>query len=122
MKTLLAVLLLVSFPVLAQQAGTVTFGAPTTGGAPTGYRLYRDGTQVGTTVTSGQTVANLFPTNTGTWVIGVEAFNTAGAGPRVTRTVTLGPVIQPPGPIPTITITAPCATAVPATCVITVVP
>ena|SRR5688572_6752163 len=110
-------LLCLAMPAFAQQSGTVTFGAPTTGGAPTGYRLYRDGTLVGP-VTSGQTVANLFPANTGTWVFAVEAFNATGAGPRVSTTVTLGPPL--PGPVINVVIDAPCAKANPPTCVITV--
>lgn len=121
MRQIAAVLLLlVCLPAFGQQAGTVTFDAPTTGGAPTGYRLYRDNVLVGP-VTSGQTIPNLFPANTGTWVIAVESFNTAGPGPRVTKTVTLGPPpIQPPGPVINVVIDAPCAKASPPTCTINV--
>ena len=121
MRIVVAVLLLVSFPSFAQQAGTVSFDPPNTGGAPTGYRLYRDNVLVGP-VTSGQTVPNLFPANTGTWVIAVEAFNTAGPGPRSSKTVTLSPPLQPPGAPLNIVIVAPCASATPPTCVITVTP
>jgi hypothetical protein len=121
MRYLLAFALLVaSLPALAAQDGTVTFSPPTSGGAPTGYRLYRDGTLVGP-VTSGQTIPGLFPNDTGTYVIGVEALNTAGAGTRVNRTVVLGPPpVQPPGPVINLTINAPCATSNPPTCTIVV--
>lgn len=117
---LVAALLCLVMPVAAQQSGTVTFDPPTTGGVPTGYRLYRDNVLVGP-VTSGQTVANLFPANTGAWAIAVESFNTAGPGPRVTKTVTLGPPpIQPPGPVINVVIDAPCAKATPPTCTVNI--
>jgi hypothetical protein len=112
-------LLALSVPALAQQAGSVTFSPPTTGGAPTGYRLYRDNTLIGP-VTSGQAIPALFPANTGSWVFAVEAFNATGAGARSAVTATLGPVV--PGAPVQITITAPCASANPPTCVITVTP
>lgn len=117
MRILAGLLLLVAFPLAAQQAGTVTFDPPTTGGAPTGYRLYRDSTLIGP-VTSGQTIPGLFPANTGTWVISVEAFNATGPGPKVGKTVTLGPVV--PGAVINLTITAPCAVAQPPTCSVVV--
>jgi len=119
MRLLAVVAVLVALPAFSQQAGTVTFGAPTTGGAPTGYRLYRDNVLVGP-VTSGQTVANLFPANVGTWAFAVEAFNAAGAGPRLSTTVTLG--VPAPGVPVSIVITAPCANATPPTCTISVNP
>jgi hypothetical protein len=109
--------LLLGLPALAQQAGTVSFGAPTTGGTPSGYRLYRDNVLVGP-VASGQTIANLFPANVGSWAFTVEAFNTTGPGPRASVTVSLGPPI--PGAPVQIVITAPCVAA--GTCVITVAP
>ena len=128
MRFLFAGLLaLVALPALAQQAGTVTFDVPTTGGTPAGYRLYRENVLVGP-VTSGQTIANLFPANTGTWTCAVESHNAAcGASPlpacpRVSFSRTLGPPpLQPPGPVINVTVTAPCATAQPPTCTITVV-
>lgn len=113
MRSLAAlVLLTISLPLAAQQAGSVTFDAPTTGGAPSGYRLYREGALVGP-VTSGQVIQGLFPSNAGTWMFAVEAFNAAGAGPRVTRSVTLTPPLQPPGPVINIIIASPCTQAVP---------
>lgn len=112
-------LLALSLPAFAQQSGTVTFNAPTTGGPPAGYRLYRDDTLIGP-VTSGQTVAGLFPANTGSWLIEVEPLNSAGAGPRLGLTVTLGPPVQVPGPVINIAISAPCATAQPPTCTVVV--
>lgn len=113
--TLLAVS--ASFAALAAQNGTVTFDVPNTGGAPTGYRLYRDGTLVGS-VTSGQTFTALFPNDTGTYVIGVEAFNATGPGPRVNKSVTLSPLV--PGPVRNVVITCPVPPA-PATIVCTIV-
>jgi len=129
MRSLLAALALLCFslPCAAQQSGTVTFDVPTTGGTPAGYRLYRENVLVGP-VTSGQTIANLFPANTGTWTFAVETHNAAcGASPlpacpRVSFTRTLGPPpIQPPGPVINVTVTAPCATASPPTCTISIV-
>jgi hypothetical protein len=114
-----AALLCLALPAAAQQAGTVSFGAPTTGGAPSGCRLFRDTTALGT-VTSGQSVPNLFPAASGTWTFGVECFNASGAGPRVDTRVTLGPPL--PGAPVQIVITAPCLSAVPPTCAITVTP
>jgi hypothetical protein len=101
----------------AAQDGTITFSPPVTGGAPTGYRLYRDSTLVGT-VSSGQTLTALFPNDVGVYQIGVEAFNATGAGPRVTQTVTLGAVV--PGPVTNLKITLNCATTSPPTCTVTV--
>lgn len=126
-RLLLAALCVLAFPAFAQQSGTVTFDPPATGGAPAGFRLYRDNVLVGP-VTSGQLVAGLFPTNTGSWVFSVETHNAAcGASglpacPRVNRTVTLGPPpLQPPGPVISVTVDAPCARATPPTCTVTVV-
>jgi hypothetical protein len=132
MMRLLAGILLLAFslPLAAQQSGVVNFGAPIAGGAPAGYRLYRDGALVGP-VTAGQTVPNLFPANTGAWTFAVEAHNAAcgttplPACPRVTPAISptvLGPPpLLPPGPVINVTITAPCATASPPTCTINVV-
>jgi hypothetical protein len=122
-----AVLLFVAYQAVAQQSGVVQFSPPTTGGAVAGYRLYRDNVLVGA-VTPGQTVAGLFPANTGTWTFGVEAHNAAcGASPlpactRITTPpITLGPPpLQPPGAVINVVITAPCATANPPTCSINV--
>ena len=126
MRYLAGLLALVALPAFAQQSGTVTFGAPTTGGTPAGYRLYRDTTLVGP-VTSGQTITNLFPANAGTWTYAVESHNAAcgttglPACPRVSVTYTLGPPpLQPPGPVINVIIQAPCATASPPTCTVTV--
>lgn len=119
MRLLVGVLLLaLSLPLAAQQAGTVTFDVPSSGGAPTSYRLFRDGTLVGN-LTPGQTITALFPSSAGSWVIGVEAVNATGAGPRVNRTVTLGPPL--PGPVRNLNITLSCSTATPPTCSVTVV-
>jgi hypothetical protein len=131
MKTLIVLAFCVmSLGALAQQSGVVNFGPPIAGGAPAGYRLYRDGVLVGP-VTAGQTVANLFPANAGAWTFAVESHNAAcgatplPACPRVTPTISptvLGPPpLQPPGPVINVTITAPCATASPPTCTINVV-
>jgi len=111
------VLCLLALPAFAAQNGTITFDVPNTGGAPTGYRLYRDGTLVGA-VTSGQTFTALFPNDIGTYTIGVEAFNATGAGPRVNKSVVLGPVV--PGPVRNLVITLNCATTTPPTCTVTV--
>ncbi len=94
MRTLIlaAAFVLAALPAFAAQNGTVTFDVPNTGGAPSGYRLYRDGTLVAT-VTSGQSVTALSPVDVGTIVLGVEAFNAAGAGPRVNKSYTLGAVL-----------------------------
>lgn len=99
------------------QDATITFSPPTTGGAPTGYRAYRDATLVGPVV-SGQPLTAFFPADIGTFVVGVEPFNATGAGPRTTATAVLGPTA--PGAIPKITITVPCATALPPTCTLVV--
>lgn len=104
--------------VAQQQAGTITFDAPGSGGAPTSYRFYRDGTLVGN-VTSGQTISALVPSSAGQWTIGVEAVNASGAGPRVNRIVTAGPPL--PGPVRNLNITLSCSTATPPTCSVTVV-
>ena len=113
-----ALLALATLPALGQQSGTVQFDPPNTGGAPTGYRLYRDSVLVGA-VTPGQTLAALFPSNTGTWTIAVEAFNAAGAGPRVSKSVTVG--VPAPGPVRNFVITLNCAASSPPTCTVTVV-
>lgn len=116
-----ATLLCLTVPALAQQSATISFDPPSTGGAPTGYRLYRDGTLV-SAVTSGQTLTNLFPSNAGSWVIGVEAFNATGPGPRVNQTVTIGPVA--PGPVRNVQINCPVPVVTPATvtCSVTAAP
>ena len=118
MRRLLAglLLLVIAVPALAQQNGIVRFD-PAPGA--TSHRLYRDNVLVGP-VTNGQTITNLFPANAGTWTFSVEGVNTTGAGPRGNFTATLGPAL--PGAPVNITITAPCATAQPPTCVITVNP
>lgn len=117
-----------ALPLAAQQAGSVTFDAPSSGGAPSAYRLFRDSTDLGA-VTAGaaNTVATMFPANTGTWTFAIESRNAAcGASPlptcpRVTRVVTLGPPpLQPPGPVINVLIQAPCAVASPPTCSINV--
>ena len=111
---------LLALPVFAApQDITVTFTPPTVGGAPSGYRLFKDNVLVGP-VTSGQTFPALLTDDGSAHVLGFEAFNTGGTGTRVNRSVTITSVVQPPGPVPTITITAPCALTVPATCTILV--
>lgn len=112
-----AALLVFCLPVSAQQNGTITFDLPNTGGAPTGFRLYRDNVLVGA-VASGQTLSALLPGNTGTWTIGVEAFNATGPGPRVNKSVTVGPVV--PGPVRNLVITLNCETTNPPTCTVSV--
>lgn len=114
---LAAALCALAFSALAQQSGVVQFDPPNTGGAPAGYRLYRDNVLVGA-VTPGQAVSALFPSNTGTWVIGVEAFNATGAGPRVNKSVTLGVVA--PGPVRNFVITLNCAGTSPPTCTVVI--
>lgn len=104
----------------AAQNATITFDVPSTGGAPTGYRVYRDGTLVGA-VTSGQTLTALFPNDTGTYTIGVEAFNATGAGPRVNKSVVLA--LAAPGPVRNLVITCPVpATPATVTCTVTDAP
>jgi hypothetical protein len=129
MMRLLAGILLLAFslPLAAQQAGTVTFDTPSSGGAPSSYRLFRDTTDLGA-VTSGQNVPTMFPAGTGPWTFHIESRNAAcGASPlpacpRFSRVVTIGPPpLQPPGPVINVTITAPCATTSPPTCTINVV-
>lgn len=111
------VLLLMVAPVFAAQDATITFSPPVTGGAPTGYRLFRDGTLIGA-VATGQTLTALFPNDVGTYQVGVEAFNATGTGQRVTKTVVLGAVV--PGPVTNLIITLNCATSSPPTCTVTV--
>lgn len=94
---------------------TVTFNAPTTGGAPDGYSLYVDdcavsgatGAAVGAVV-SGQTFNGLL-TADGTYEICVRAFNAAGEqpdpGPVATVTVSDLPL---PGPIENLDIQIGC--------------
>lgn len=113
---LIAVLLLCA-PVFAAQDATFVITPPTTGGAPTGYRVYRDGTLVGPVI-SGQPIPAFFPTDTGTFALGFEAFNVTGAGPRYAASVAINP--PAPGAIPKIVITVPCATASPPTCTVVV--
>lgn len=115
MRSFVAALALLCFalPVAAQQSGTVSFDAPNTGGAPTGYRIYRDNVLVGA-VTPGQSVTALAPSNAGTWVLGVEAFNATGPGTRVNKSVTIGAL--PPGPVRNLTFTFSCSTSTPPAC------
>lgn len=117
MRLIAALLVLVALPAFAQQSGVVQFDPPNTGGAPTGYRLYRDNVLVGA-VTPGQTVSALFPSSAGSWTIAVEAFNSTGPGPKVSKLVTLGPVV--PGPVRNLVITLNCATTSPPTCTVAV--
>lgn len=112
-----AIALAVPPAAFAAQDATITFSPPITGGAPTGYRLYRDSTLIGS-VSSGQTLTALFPNDIGTYAIAVSAFNATGEGPKVTQTVTLGAVV--PGPVQNLTITLKCATASPPTCTVIV--
>lgn len=122
-----AALLCLPLPAAAQPSGTVTFVAPSTGGVPSSFRLFRDTTDLGAVVVGTNTVANMFPASTGTWTFAIESRNAAcGASPlptcaRVTQSYTLGPPpLQPPGPVINVTISAPCATASPPTCTVTV--
>jgi len=130
-RCLAALLLLVALPALAQQSGTVQFDPPNTcvvAGthaassaaastcAPSGYRVYRDGTLVGA-ITPGGSIT--FPAN-GTFVIGVEGFDADGAGPRVNKQVVVGPPPTVPGPVRNFTIIGTCATTNPVTCSFTV--
>lgn len=121
MRTIVAVFLMAALfaapvPALAApQDITVTFDVPTTGGAPTGYRLFKDGTQVGAVI-PGQKFTAALPGD-GSYVLGVEAFNATGAGARVNRTITVGPLV--PGPVGNLVITIACATTTPATCTVT---
>ncbi len=108
-----------ALPAIAAQDGTITFDLPNTGGAPSGFRLYRDGAVVAT-ITSGQTVTALAPIDVGTFVIGVEAFNATGPATRVNKTVTLGAVLQVPGPVRNVQIRFACAERTPATCTVTI--
>jgi len=67
---------------------TITWTAPTTGGVPTGYRLYVDTVNPPTTMVADQTALTYTYTtplayNT-TYYWTVEAYNTAGTGPRAT--------------------------------------
>lgn len=116
MRLLAAVLALVSvvlaMPAFAAspQDGTFTITPPTTGGAPTGYRVYVDNKLFGT-VTSGQKLTALVP-DFGTYSIALEPFNSAGSGPRTTQQHTLG---GPPGPA-TFTLTFSCTQTTPPTC------
>lgn len=121
MRLIAAVLcVLASFVAYAAQNGTVTFDVPNTGGAPSGYRLFRDGVLVGT-LTSGQTLTALAPNDVGTYVIGVEAVNATGPGTRVNKTVVLGPPPLPvPGPVRNLQITLNCSTTTPPTCTVAV--
>jgi len=112
--TLLAVLCALALPVLAQESATVLFDPPSSGGAPTGYRLYRDNVLV-VTVTAGQTIPNLAPdANPHTYAL--EAFNATGPGPRVTFGPT-SPGPLPPGPPRNFRLVFDCAVATPPTCV-----
>jgi len=113
-----AVLLaLIALSAFAAQNATITFDVPNTGGAPTGYRLFRDGALVGS-VANGQTLTALFPNDVGTYLIGVEAFNATGAGQRVNKSVVLGDVV--PGPVRNLLITLNCATTSPPTCTVVI--
>ncbi|PKN74855.1 MAG: hypothetical protein CVU49_06915 [Candidatus Cloacimonetes bacterium HGW-Cloacimonetes-2] len=67
---------------------TITWTAPTTGGVPTGYRLYVDTVNPPTTMVADQTALTYTYTtplayNT-TYYWTVEAYNTAGTGPQAT--------------------------------------
>lgn len=123
----LACLAPAAFAAPQPQDMTVTITIPNTGGAPVGYRLYRDGTAIGTPCAppsaglcfaSGVPVSNALPDNTGVYVIGTEAFNATGTGPRLNSTLTMTPPV--PGAIPKITISVPCATTLPPTCTVVV--
>lgn len=116
-----------AFAAPQPQDVTITITPPVTGGAPAGYRAYRDGTAIGAPclapstglcAVSGQPIVSGFPDNVGTYVLGVEAFNATGTGPRLNNTVTMTPPV--PGAIPKITITVPCATTLPPTCTVVV--
>lgn len=113
----LALVALAALPLNAAQNAAFTFDIPNTGGTPTGYRVYRDNTLVGS-LTSGQSLNAFFPNDTGTYLVGVEAFNATGPGSRVNKTVVLGPAV--PGPVRNLVITLNCATTTPATCTVTV--
>jgi len=108
---------LLALPAIAAQNGTITFDVPNTGGAPTGYRLFRDGTIVGS-VTNGQTFTALSPVDVGTVLLGIESFNATGTGPRVNKSVTLGAVV--PGPVRNVVYTFACAQTTPPTCTVTI--
>lgn len=122
MRALIVVALaLAALQAHAQQAGQVTFGMPvvdSTHDPATAVQLSRDGVIVGD-VTSGQTIPNLFPANSGTWVFTLIARNTWGPGPPVQYQAVLGPP-KPPGPVINVVIDAPCAKAQPPTCSLTI--
>lgn len=100
LRSLLILALLL--PALAFAApGAILFDPPVTGGAPDGYRLYVDGTLVGPIV-SGHEMA--FP-DSGEVVIGVEAYNAAGAS-LVEQRVTITPTA--PGPVQNLRIEVEC--------------
>lgn len=108
-----------AFAAPTPQDVTITFSLPVTGGAPTGYRLFKDGVLVGSTAPS-QVFTALLPDTSGSYQIGVEAFNATGTGQRVTKTVTPTQITQVPGPVQNLTITLSCATTSPPTCTVTV--
>jgi len=118
-----ALLCALAVPAFAAQNATITFDVPNTGGAPTGYRLFRDGTLIGA-VTSGQTLTALFPNDVGTYLVGVESWNAAcgvsplPSCPRVNKSVTLG--LAPPGPVRNVVIACPVPEVTPATVTCTV--
>lgn len=123
---------LVCLPALAQQSGVVEFDAPdvcVVAGthaassdapstcAPTGYRLYRNDVLVGAIQPGGSVTLAA----SGSTVIGVEAINANGAGPRVSKEVTIGPPPTVPGPVLHFLIRVACAETDPATCSVEIV-
>ena len=113
----LGIALLPSFVVQAAPPYdiTVTFNAPTTGGAPDGYNFYVDDCAVGGpagapvgTVTSGQTFAGLI-TADGSYQMCVRAFNATGENPDPGPVATVDIADLPlPGPVENLDVTVAC--------------
>lgn len=108
---LLGMLVSVSSPANAQtpcsancqvdvsKAFSVQFDPPTSGGAPTGYRIYLDGVKLGADIAAAPgttTVPGVITNTAGPHNIEVSAFNATGEGPTAKLVVTA--ILPLPGP------------------------